>query len=92
MCMCVGCLYICVWGCMYVFGVYSMYTCVYVCVWGRMYLCMCVGVYVCVWGHMYVYGDVCRGVGMCVGVYVGVFTVYIDTRGQKETGSVKGNQ
>ncbi len=34
------------------------------------YVHLCVGVHVGVWGRMYVCGDVCRGVWMCVGVYV----------------------
>ncbi len=73
MCMCVGCLYICVWGCMYVFGVYSMYS-THVC--GD--VCMFVGmdVHMCM-GCMYVYG---MYVHLCVGVYVCVYVcvcVYI---------------
>ncbi len=45
------------------------------------YVHMCVGVYVCVWGCLHV----------CLSVCIDKYR-QLDTRGQKETGSGKGNQ
>jgi hypothetical protein len=62
----------------------------YVCVRAvGVYLHMCLGIYVCVWGCTYL------GVGVYIYVWGCMFVcecIYIDTRGQKETGSMKGNQ